>query len=165
MKATAIAMGVILAALMLIALYQGFGVFKDGMSTSAKQFGALLPILVIAILLTGFAETLLPKNIVETWLSDAAGWKGIVIAWMAGVITPGGSIVGLPIVAGLFKAGVGTAVLMTYTSSLALLSFLRLPLEAGFYGWNLTVLRVVVSLFLPLIAGGLTLLLTRIWQP
>ncbi len=32
---------------------------------------------------------------------------------------------------------------------------------AGFYGWQLTALRVGVSLILPLIAGGLTLLALR----
>ena len=162
MKATTIGMGLVLLGLMFIALYQGVGVFKDGLLTSAKQFGLLLPVLVIAILLAGFAETILPKGIVEKWLSNAAGWKGIMIAWVAGVITPGGSIVGLPIVASLYKVGVGKSVLMTYATSLATLSILRIPLEVSFYGWNLTVLRILVSLVLPLIAGGLTLVIIRV---
>ena len=113
-------------------------------------------------MLAGFAETLLPQRLVHDLLSDSSGFKGLAVAWFAGIITPGGSIVGLPIIAGLYRVGVGTAVLMTYATSLATLSILRLPLEAGFYGWRLTALRVGVSLGLPFIAGGLTMLVMRL---
>ncbi len=163
MKATAIGMAGFLLVLMALAIWQG--VFKDGLQTSGKQLLGFFPILVIAMLLAGFTQVLLPRGLVESWLSDSAGWKGIGIAWIAGIITPGGSIVGLPIIAGLYKSGVGVAVLMTYATSLATLSVLRIPLEAGFYGWQLTMLRVGVSLVLPLIAGGLTMLAQRFIIP
>ena len=161
MKATAIGMAGFLLILMALAVWQGEGAFKAGLQTSGKQLLGFFPILVIALMLAGFTQVLLPKGLVENWLSDSAGWKGIWLAWLAGIITPGGSIVGLPIIAGLYKTGVGVAVLMTYATSLATLSILRIPLEAGFYGWKLTALRVGVSLILPLIAGGLTLLAAR----
>jgi hypothetical protein len=145
MKATALAMLGVLLALMAAALWRGGETFWTGLTTSGRQLVGFLPVLVIAMLLAGFTEALLPKRAVETWLSDAAGWRGIALAWLAGVLTPGGSIVGLPLIAGLHRAGVGVAVL------------LRLPLETGFYGWRLTALRFCVSLVLPFIAGGLTL--------
>ena len=161
MKATALGMAGFLLILMALAVWQGEGAFKAGMQTSGKQLLGFFPILIIAMMLAGFTQVLLPKGLVENWLSDSAGWKGIWLAWLAGIITPGGSIVGLPIIAGFYKSGVGVAVLMTYATSLATLSILRIPLEAGFYGWKLTALRVGVSLSLPLIAGGLTLLAAR----
>lgn len=161
MKMTALAMGVALLILALIALAQSPQTLLNGVSTSARQLVGFLPVLVIAMFLAGFTEVLLPKDLVETWLSDSAGWRGLALAWVAGIITPGGSIVGLPIIAGLHRAGVGVAVLMTYATSLATLSILRLPMEAGFYGWRLTALRFAVSLGLPWIAGGLTLLALR----
>lgn len=164
MKATAIGMFVVLAILVGISLWQGNGAFKAGVSVSSRQLVGFLPILIIAVLLAGFTEALLPKQFVESWLSETSGWRGIGIAWVAGILTPGGSIVGLPIIASLYKTGVGTAVLMTYATSLATLSILRIPLEAGFYGWRLTALRVGVSLFLPLVAGGLTMLATNIFK-
>lgn len=161
MKTTALAMAAVLAILMLIAAFQGHGTFKAGLSTSGRQLVGFLPILVVAVLLAGFTETLLPRAIVENWLSDAAGFRGLVVAWAAGILTPGGSIVGLPLIAGLYRSGIGVAVLMTYATSLATLSILRIPLEIGFYGWRLTAIRVGVSLFLPFIAGGTTLMLVR----
>ena len=56
----------------------------------------------------------------------------------------------------------GISVLMTYATSFATLSILRVPLEVGFYGWRLTLIRIAVSLVLPLLAGGLTRLLLPI---
>ncbi len=165
MKGTAIGMFAVLALLAAVALWKGDGTFRGGLATSAHQLVGFLPVIVIAILIAGFLQELLPRGFVERWLSDSAGWKGIAMAWLAGIITPGGSIVGLPIIAGLYRTGVGTAVLMTYATSLATLSLLRIPLEAGFYGWQLTLLRVGVSLVLPFVAGGLTLAALRFFTP
>lgn len=162
MKSTALIMAGTLLLLMGIAMSQG--TLREGFTTSFRQLIGFLPVLVIAVMLAGFAETLLPRRLVQDLLSDSSGLKGLAVAWFAGIITPGGSIVGLPIIAGLYRVGVGTAVLMTYATSLATLSILRLPLEAGFYGWRLTALRVGVSLVLPFIAGGLTMLLLRLTE-
>ena len=159
MKTTAIALFVVLAILIVLALMQGTSTFNQAWRASFVQLFKFLPILVIAMLVAGFTETLLPEGLVETWLSDSSGWRGITIAWFAGVVTPGGSIIGLPLIAALYKSGVGLAVLMTYATSFATLSLLRVPLEVGFYGWRITGIRVLVSLILPFVAGGLTLLL------
>lgn len=159
MTSTAVALFAVLAILMVMARVQGPEVFSEGYRTSFSQLLRFLPILVVAMLVAGYTEVLLPQDLVERWLSDASGWRGIGIAWLGGILTPGGSIIGLPIVAALYEAGVGVSVLMTYATSFATLSILRVPLEVGFYGWRLTLIRVAVSLFLPLIAGGLTQLL------
>ena len=159
MRATAVALFATLAVLMGVALWQGTETFVLGWRTSLQQLVRFLPVLVVAMLVAGFTEAVLPQDLVNRWLSDAAGWRGIGLAWLAGILTPGGSVIGLPIVAALYKGGVGVAVLMTYATSFALLSILRVPLEVGFYGWRLTAVRVLVSLPLPIIAGGLTRLL------
>ena len=111
------------------------------------------------MLVAGFAETLMPQDFIERWLSDSSGWRGLGIAWLAGILTPGGSIIGMPLIAVLYKAGVGISVLMTYATSMVLLSVMRIPIEVGFYGWRLTGLRIAVSLILPFIAGILTQLM------
>jgi len=142
MTATAIALFALLAILMGISLWRGTDVFTSGWRTSMSQLFRFLPILVIAMLVAGYTEALIPKDIVQRWLSDSSGWRGIGLAWLAGVLTPGGSIIGLPMVAVLYQAGVGITVLITYATSFATLSVLRIPLEVGFYGWKLTLTRV-----------------------
>ena len=164
MRSTGIFLIVTLIVLMLLAYFRDPQTLSAGFRNSWTQLLGFLPILVIAILVAGFVEALLPENFVESWLSEAAGWRGIVIAWIAGIITPGGSLIGLPIVAVLYKAGVGISVLMTYATSFALLSIIRIPLEAGFIGWRLAGIRVLLSLFLPLLVGGTTRLLLPLFK-
>lgn len=163
MKGALLAMGLILAALLI-----AVGV-KGELTTALKSSGQsglrLLPILVVAILMMGCIEVLLPKHLVEKWLSDEAGLKGLGIAWLAGILTPAGSLLGLPIVAGLFKAGVSAAVLVTYLVSLATLSLVRIPIEVGILGARLTALRVAASLVLPPLAGLTVWALQRLLAP
>ena len=116
-----------------------------------------VPVLVFAILMMGFIEVLLPKKVVQDWLSDASGPRGILIATLAGIATPAGSLVGLPLAAGLAKAGAGAAVVVTYLVSFSLLSLIRLPIEVGILGPRLTALRVLACLLLPPLAGAITL--------
>ncbi|MEM7055382.1 MAG: permease [Bacteroidota bacterium] len=156
MRVTAIFLIMTLALLMSLAIWQGTETFMAGLRTSITQLLRFLPVLVVAMLVAGFAETLMPQDFIERWLSDSSGWRGLGIAWLAGILTPGGSIIGMPLIAVLYKAGVGVSVLMTYATSMVLLSVMRIPIEVGFYGWRLTGLRVAVSLILPIIAGLLT---------
>lgn len=141
----------------------GTGLVIEGLRGGAKSAAQLLPLLVVVFLLTGFVEVLLPKDTVATWLSDAAGWRGLGVAWIAGALTPGGGPVGLPLAAALMRAGAGLGVLVTYLTSMSLLSFVRVPMEIGIYGTRLTIFRIASSVFLPLLAGVAAQVLGRIW--
>jgi uncharacterized membrane protein YraQ (UPF0718 family) len=136
-----------------VARWRGPEVFEAGLKSGGGQLLQFLPILAAAFLVMGFMDALLPQETVRRWMSDAAGWRGIGIAWLAGALTPAGGIVGMPLAAGLYRSGAGLGVIVTYLTSLSLLSFLRVPLEVGFYGARLTASRLVVSLLLPPLAG------------
>lgn len=143
----------IAVAVVLVALAQGR--LGDGLRASGRTAVALVPVLGLAILIMGFTEVLLPQGWVERWLTDAAGPRGMLIAWVAGILTPGGSLVGFPLAAGLLKTGASPAVVVTYLTSMALLNLLRLPMEAGLYGPRVLALRVVACLVLPFVAGAI----------
>ncbi|MEM1009801.1 MAG: permease [Myxococcota bacterium] len=164
MRWAAIFLSVVLFGLVGLALWKGEGTFQAGLKASFTQSGKLLPVLVIAFLIAGFVEVLLPKSFVQNWLSNASGWRGLGVAWLAGALTPAGSLVGLPIAASLYKAGAGIGVLITYLTSLAVLSTIRIPLEIGIYGIKLTLLRIAASFFLPPLAGVTTLLFTTLFR-
>lgn len=156
MKLTALIFVGLLIAIVFYAWLQGPETFSLAWKNSGKQLMSFAPIIIIAVILAAFAETLMPQDFVKNWLSEESGFRGILLAWGAGIITPGGGIVGMPLVASLYRSGAGLPVLMTYLTSLATLSFLKIPIEASFYGWKITFIRIGVSLLLPLIAGGLT---------
>jgi uncharacterized membrane protein YraQ (UPF0718 family) len=162
MKAMVVVMVSLAAALVILAAVKGGpALVQEGLRASGRGALPLVPLLAVVFLLAGFVEVLLPRDTVAAWLSDAAGVRGLLIAWVAGLLTPGGGPVGLPLAAALQRAGAGAGVLVTYVTSMSLLSFVRLPLEIGIYGARLTGLRVLSNLFLPLLAGGLALLLGR----
>lgn len=153
MKTTFVILISAVIGLMILALSQGFDTFTLGWRTSLQQLTRLLPVVMVAMLISGFTDVLLPKALVERWLSDASGWRGIGLGYLAGVLTPGAGLIGLPLVGTLYKAGVGSSVLVTYMTSMTTVSLMRIPLELGFCGWQLTSLRITVSLVLPILAG------------
>lgn len=156
MKFSVLFLAMLLFGLVLYAWTRGPDVFASAWTNSGGQLLRFAPIIVIAVVLAGFIETVVPRSFVQNWLSDSAGWRGIVLAWFAGIVTPIAGVFGMPLVAALYKAGAGLPVIMTYLTSLATLSLIKVPVEVGFYGWKLTLLRFAVSLVLPLVAGLLT---------
>ncbi|MCB9640159.1 MAG: permease [Myxococcales bacterium] len=165
MRSSLLFMGIFVAIFMIWAGLRGDGTLSAGLRASWTNGLQFLPVLLMAFLLMGMIEALTPKNFVQQWLAEGAGVRGIFVGWIAGILTPAGSIIGMPIAAGLYKAGASTAVLVTYLTSLATLSMIRIPLEIGFYGWKLMLLRVASNLFLPLIAGFTVYGISRLITP
>lgn len=156
MKGALFVMGALLAAAVAVAAWRGgWPLISEGFKRGGRESLTLLPLLGFVLVLTGFVQTLLPRELVSTWLSADAGWRGYGIAWIAGVVTPGGGPIGIPLAASLYKSGAGVGVVVTYLTSLSLLSFIRLPMEVALYGARLTALRVLVCVTLPPIAGVL----------
>ncbi len=133
----------------------GWALVTEGLRKGASESLGLLPLLVIIFVMTGFVQVLLPPETVARWLSTDAGWRGIGIAWFAGVLTPGGGPIGLPMAAALLRSGADVGVVVTYVTSLSLLSFIRVPLEFTLFGARVTALRLAVCVGLPPVAGSI----------
>jgi uncharacterized membrane protein YraQ (UPF0718 family) len=96
----------------------------------------------------------LPKDLMSQWLGDDSGLRGLVLATIAGTVTPGGPFIQFPIVASLFKAGAGVGPLMAYLSAWSLLGVNRfLVWEAPLLGWKLSLVRVAASVIFPIVIG------------
>lgn len=163
MKVAMISMAAVLAVLVAVVAWRGQ--LGEAARASWSQLGQLGPLMLLALLLVGFTDVLLSRELVERWLSDAAGFRGIAIGWVAGVITPGGGLMGFPIVAGLHRVGVAPAVLVTYLVSISTLSLIRIPMEVGLIGGRLAALRLLACVFLPPLAGLLTRWLVPLLPP
>jgi uncharacterized membrane protein YraQ (UPF0718 family) len=135
------------------------GQLAEGFRASARGAVVLGPMLLLAVFIMGFTEVLLPQDWVERWLTDASGPRGLLVGWLAGLLTPGGGVVGFPLAAGLLKTGASPAVVVTYLTSMATLNLLRLPMEAGYYGLRVMTLRALACAVLPFLAGGIARLL------
>jgi len=140
----------------------GASLVAEGFKRGGKETLTLLPLLAAVFILTGFVQVLLPPELVTRWLSAEAGWRGIGIAWFAGALTPGGGPLGLPIAATLLRSGASVGIVVTYLTSLSLLSLVRIPMELGIYGGRMTALRWCASCALPPVIGTVAQVVGRL---
>jgi len=113
-----------------------------------------LPILVVSFLAAGFAERLIPHELVRAHLGERSGVAGILLGAGAGIITPGGPFVSMPIAAVMLRAGAGPGPMVAFVSAWSLLALHRfVAWEIPMLGLRFAVLRWAVCLALPVAAG------------
>ena len=89
-------------------------------------------------------------------MGHGSGAKGLLIGMTLGGITPGGPMTHFPVIASLFKMGVGIGPLVAYLSAWSLFGLQRVIMwEIPFLGPKVVALRIAVSFFFPLLAGWL----------
>ncbi len=116
----------------------------------------VLPRLVPALLLAGLLQVLVPQEVVSRYLGREGGFRSILIASLAGVLTPGGPMVSVPFMVALAHSGAAMAPLVAYMTSWSLFGMQRIiAWEAPLMGWRFVIVRVVPSLAFPVLAGWL----------
>jgi uncharacterized membrane protein YraQ (UPF0718 family) len=157
---------IILAALALV--FAGVAYLKDpGLPAIGARNGLslivfILPRLIPALILTGMLQVLIPQEAVARHFGREAGLRGVLIATVAGVLTPGGPMVSVPLLVALANSGAGMAALVAYMTSWSLFGIQRIiAWEAPLMGWHFVVVRVLPSLAFPVVAGWLVVLFYR----
>ena len=116
----------------------------------------MLPRMVPALILAGMVQVVVPQEFVSRHFGRQGGLKAIVIAAGAGMLTPGGPMVSMPLVVALANSGVATAPLVAYMTAWSLFGMQRIiSWEAPLLGWHFVMLRLVSSFAFPVIAGWL----------
>jgi uncharacterized membrane protein YraQ (UPF0718 family) len=119
----------------------------------------VLPRLVPALILAGLMQVLVPQEVVARYFGQQAGFRGLAIASVAGVLTPGGPMVSVPLLVALANSGAAMPSLVAYMTAWSLFGLQRIiAWEAPLMGWHFVSVRVIASLALPLIAGWLVAL-------
>ncbi len=114
----------------------------------------VLPRMAAAVLLAGFVQVLVPKDRVAGWVGEKSGLRGIVIASVAGALTPGGPMTSFPLVVALYASGADRGALVAYVTAWSLLGVQRLLVwEIPLMGGDFVLLRFAVSALLPVVAG------------
>lgn len=149
--------------IMLLVLCVAVGMFafaKDrslplqGLYASGRLFESVWIELLLGFLIAGFVDVLISPAQVTAWLGTESSIRGILVAWMAGLVIPGGPYLLFPLAASLWKAGVPPGALIALITAKTLVSPIRiLTYEAPLLGWRLTVARCVPALLVPPIMG------------
>jgi uncharacterized membrane protein YraQ (UPF0718 family) len=127
-----------------------FATFK----TDIELVFVITPRLAAALLLAAAIQVLLPREKVARWLGDQAGFRGMLLATAAGMVTPGGPMTSFPVVNALHEAGTGRQALVAYLTSWSTQGFQRILMwELPLMGFEFASFRFLVSLPLPIVAG------------
>lgn len=164
MRVAMIVMGALALVLIVISYTKDPKILGVGLKTGFNMLLGLIPLLILAFVVAGLVQTLIPKEAIAKWLGAESGWRGIIFGCLAGAVTPGGPYVNFPIAAGLFHAGAGMGTVVAYITAWSLWSVSRLPLEIAMISPRFAVARFISTLIFPPIAGFIAYMLFSKWQ-
>jgi uncharacterized membrane protein YraQ (UPF0718 family) len=145
----------VLAALVAVGFWQGGGArVIEGLEGGGRLLVRIGLIVVVSLLVAGFAEVLVPKHWVQDALGEGSGLRGIATGVVAGAITPAGQYVAMPIAVVLLRSGAATAPVVAFLTAWSLLALHRLlAWEVPLLGVRFAATRWAICLLLPFLAG------------
>lgn len=114
----------------------------------------LIPRVLVALGIAALIWVLLPRDRMSALVGRESGMRGLVIATMAGTITPGGPSSAYSLLAVLAVSGADRGALVAYITAWATLGLQRILIwDVPFMGAEFAILRFSIGLFLPIVAG------------
>lgn len=114
----------------------------------------VLPKVAAGVLVAAFLRLLLPREVVAKWIGARSGLKGLAVATLAGAIIPGGPMTIFPIAAALYVSGADRGATIAFLTSWLTLGINRaIVWELSFFGPEFVLLRMAVSLPVPILVG------------
>jgi len=153
---------VIAIGLGVIAAQRSRGLLYESIREGAVDCLRLIPRIMLGVIGSGYIAAILPEAMVGRWLGADSGLTGLCIAFIGGVITPGGPVIGFSIGAAALKGGAGAPQVIAYTIAWALFAVQRLIIwEIPVMPERLVWVRVLASLPLPFLAAAAAILLGK----
>ncbi len=137
-----------------VAYWKDPGLPWVGARTGLSLLWFVLPRLIPALILAGMLQVVIPQETVARYFGRQSGLAAILMATVAGMLTPGGPMVSVPLLVVLANSGMALGPLVAYMTSWSLFGMQRIiAWEAPLMGWHFVFVRVVPSLSFPVIAG------------
>jgi len=153
MLVSTVIMGLLAIILVFIGYHKGAGEHLLGLKSAMEMTIQILPIVILAFIVAGMIQILIPQELLSKWIGRESGMRGILIGTLAGGLAPGNPYVNLPIAAGLLRSGASIGAMVAFLTGWSLWSVARLPLEVSIMGWKFTLVRIASTFFFPPIAG------------
>lgn len=129
-------------------------IFWRSLLDDLPLLGSLLPRMLVALAIAALIWVMLPRDKIARLVGSESGFGGLVIATIAGTVTPGGPSSAYALLAALAGSGADRGALVAYITAWATLGLQRILVwDVPFMGPEFAILRVLVSLVLPVIAG------------
>lgn len=152
----------VLAALLLFLIAwgtKGSAVALAGLTSGLSLFLRYALLIASSMVIASLLQTLIPKELVAKYLGSALGWRGIILGALAGGLTPGSPYAAMPLFGGLIRMGATVPTGVAMVCAWGLFSVGRIPFQAAVLGGRFTLIQVISSVLLPLLAGAVARLL------
>lgn len=140
--------------------------FRQAAWHAVELFLFIMPSLIAGMLLASSVRQLMNPGSLAKWMGAESGWRGLIIATIAGMATPGGPMAAFPLILVFASAGADRGTLIAYISAWTINGFQRiLVYEAPLLGVEFALLRLIVSLPAPVLIGWIARKLPIAWVP
>jgi uncharacterized membrane protein YraQ (UPF0718 family) len=140
----------------------GTPLVSEALGSGGRLFLRYGAVIFISFLVAGLAETLMPREWVSMALGEDSGWKGLLLASAAGIVTPAGPFVSMPLAAAMLRSGATPPAVVAFLSAWSLLAIHRLfAWEVPIMGASFAFTRWGLCLVLPIGVGFLARLVLR----
>ena len=161
MDTTTLVLAVAAAILLALAFRRGPDVAWDGLLAAWRTLRRNLVLLILGFVLAGLVQVLIPRELINRWLGDEAGVKGILIGCVVGALVPGAPYATFPLVASIHQAGASMGAVVGFVSAWALWSVSRLPIEIALIDPRPALIRYAITFAVPPVAGLLAEVIDR----
>lgn len=122
----------------------------------------LSPKILCGFFIAASVPILIPPMVLVRWVGQDSGLRGLSVATLAGTLVPGGPMMIFPLAASFRAAGATTATHVSFVTAWSLFGLNRTIIwEMSFLHIDFVLLRVLVCLPMPFLAGGLASRVTR----
>ena len=134
----------------------GKDIFLDVLTEDGAMFLLILPRVIVAVGVAGLLWAILPRDRIAAGIEKVSGFRGLLLAAVAGLVTPGGPTSAFVLLAMIGSMGADRGVMVTYITAWATLGLQRiLTWDIPMMGSDFSVLRFAATLPLPVLAGML----------
>jgi uncharacterized membrane protein YraQ (UPF0718 family) len=155
-----------LLAALLLWRRDGGGAVLRALLHAWELFLFIAPSLVAGLMLAAALRQLVSPGALGRSMGAESGWFGLMVATFAGALTPGGPMAAFPLVLVLAGAGADRGALVAYILSWALNGFQKLLVyEMPLLGPDFAIMRTILTLPMPMLAGFVARKLPIAWEP
>lgn len=133
---------------------EGADVFREVLAHDTELLLTILPKVLAGTAIGAFVRLLVPAETVRRIVGGESGIRGLVVATLAGAIFPGGPFTIFPLTAAFLLIGADRGAAVAFVTGWLLLGLNRaIVWELPFFGTDFIILRMVISLPMPVLAG------------
>jgi uncharacterized membrane protein YraQ (UPF0718 family) len=117
-------------------------------------FATILPKVAAGCLIGALVRLLVPREVIVRWVGEGSGLRGILIASFVGALFPGGPFTIFPLAGAFMLIGADKGAAVAFVTGWLLLGINRAIIwEMPFFGHDFVMLRMGISLLIPVAAG------------